>query len=384
MNRFVTTLAIFVVGVALVTPTTALAQDTARFPIPDLQIRIPGMANVLTDAVSTDCPEGYESDETEGCLAFPWIGQYISSLYIFGVYAATILSAIVIMVAGFLWLTSGGNTNQIGSARSYISGALLGLMLMLGSYTVLRLVNPNLVQFTALRIPVLKRVTLQEFATNLYQAGGKVSVCVGANGQIISDASLSPEILTAINEFGNDPEINPAFIAAIIKTESNFRPGVEGPWTKYGYAFGLMQVLPTTAEGLWKDTGTRPAACERIYEGRPPRYTASCKAALTANPREQVRIGATYLKQIRDQLARCGQAGKLNLVAAGYNAGPNRDSLCKGSVPPFAQTVDYVKKVNASLENYCTAAGGTVVSQQPDFAGPPEPPEQLGLPAGTQ
>ncbi|OGL87538.1 hypothetical protein A3I40_01340 [Candidatus Uhrbacteria bacterium RIFCSPLOWO2_02_FULL_48_12] len=66
------------------------------------------------------------------------------------------------MIAGFIWLTAGGNVNQIGTAKSYIGGAIMGLVLMLGSYTILNLINSDLVIFKALRVAVVEKKELEQ------------------------------------------------------------------------------------------------------------------------------------------------------------------------------------------------------------------------------
>jgi soluble lytic murein transglycosylase-like protein len=79
-------------------------------------------------------------------------------------------------------------------------------------------------------------------------------------------------------------------IAAVIKCESNWNPGAK---SKKG-AIGLMQVLPTTAEGLFKGT-----------------------ALLLWDPKVNIHVGTAYLRVLANRYA--GEAGK---VVAGYNVGP--------------------------------------------------------------
>src|SRR3989338_7670754 len=126
---------------------------------PDPVIKIPGLGN-LDPLEEKPCPDLEESMGASGCLYIPWIGQYVGGLYKFAVLASTILAVVVMMIAGLVLLTAGGNVTQIGTAKSYIFGAIMGLVLMLGSYTVLNLINHNLVVFSSLRIPVIKRIDL--------------------------------------------------------------------------------------------------------------------------------------------------------------------------------------------------------------------------------
>jgi hypothetical protein len=80
------------------------------------------------------------------------IGNYIVQLFTFGVYVAGFLSAIVMMIGGFLWLTAGGNSTQVSTAKSFFGGGLSGFVLILVSWTLLNTINPNLVKFKPLNI----------------------------------------------------------------------------------------------------------------------------------------------------------------------------------------------------------------------------------------
>lgn len=70
----------------------------------------------------------------------------VKSIYRIGVGAVAILAVIVIMWGGIVWLTSGGNVSQIESAKNWISGSILGLVLALTSFVILNTINPQLIQ----------------------------------------------------------------------------------------------------------------------------------------------------------------------------------------------------------------------------------------------
>ncbi|MFA5076180.1 MAG: pilin [Patescibacteria group bacterium] len=84
------------------------------------------------------------------------IAQYIGAIYKFGVTTASVLAIVMIIIGGFIWLTSAGSQTRITQAKGYIGGALIGLVLALGSYTILRLVNPALTEFRPLRVLYLE------------------------------------------------------------------------------------------------------------------------------------------------------------------------------------------------------------------------------------
>jgi hypothetical protein len=73
--------------------------------------------------------------------------QFIANIYKVGVGAVGTLAVLAIMWGGILWLTSGGNTGQVANAKSWISGALLGLVLALTSFLILQTINPQLTSF---------------------------------------------------------------------------------------------------------------------------------------------------------------------------------------------------------------------------------------------
>jgi|GEM_PF-1605448 len=80
------------------------------------------------------------------------LGTYIKAIYTFSVYAGSILAAVMILMAGYSWLTAGGNVNQIGQAKKMLGGALGGFVLLLTSWVLLNTINPDLVQFKPFNI----------------------------------------------------------------------------------------------------------------------------------------------------------------------------------------------------------------------------------------
>lgn len=78
------------------------------------------------------------------------VGDFIQHIYRYAIILAGLAAAIVIIFAGAEWLTSGGNSERITSAKKRIGGALMGLFLAYMSYWILANINPALV---SLRVP---------------------------------------------------------------------------------------------------------------------------------------------------------------------------------------------------------------------------------------
>jgi hypothetical protein len=56
------------------------------------------------------------------------IGRYISAIYRYGIGIVGILATVIMMVGGIIWITAGGSSEKIGSAKAWIGGALTGLI----------------------------------------------------------------------------------------------------------------------------------------------------------------------------------------------------------------------------------------------------------------
>jgi soluble lytic murein transglycosylase-like protein len=108
--------------------------------------------------------------------------------------------------------------------------------------------------------------------------------------------------------------VDPAVLAAVASQESGFNAGAV---SKAG-AVGLMQFMPSTAQGL----GVNPL-----------------------DPSSAINGAAKYLSGLQ------GQFGSLPLALAAYNAGPGAVSRY-GGIPPYAETQNYVRAVTSKAEAY--------------------------------
>lgn len=81
---------------------------------------------------------------------FANLGDFLKTNYNIALTVAGILAVIMIIIAGVQWVTSGGNSEMISSAKKRIGGALIGLLIAYLSYTILATINPALIN---LRLP---------------------------------------------------------------------------------------------------------------------------------------------------------------------------------------------------------------------------------------
>ena len=107
--------------------------------------------------------------------------------------------------------------------------------------------------------------------------------------------------------------VDEKLVRALVRQESGFNPNA----TSHCGAMGLMQLMPATAKGL----------------GVTDAY----------NPVQNVEGGVKYLKSMLNKYN-----GNVILALAAYNAGPGAVDKY-GTVPPYAETQNYVKSI---LANY--------------------------------
>lgn len=73
------------------------------------------------------------------------LNTYLEDIYRFAFWAVGIAVVFMLTIGGFMYLTSAGNTSRLGTAKTIIFDAFLGLILALVAWLFLNLINPDLV-----------------------------------------------------------------------------------------------------------------------------------------------------------------------------------------------------------------------------------------------
>ena len=94
-----------------------------------------------------------DSDKSTGNIA-----RYIRAIYKYAIGIVGILSAVVLMIGGVMWIVAGGSATAIGEAKAWIGASLTGLLLALLSYLILATVNPALVNLKTSQITTIAGV----------------------------------------------------------------------------------------------------------------------------------------------------------------------------------------------------------------------------------
>lgn len=132
-----------------------------------------------------------------------------------------------------------------------------------------------------------------------------------------------------IRQASREHGMEPTFVAGVIYTESRFRPNAESSQS----AYGLMQMLPATAEFVQQRSG---------IEGN------------FREPRTNIRLGVWYLNYLDGRYS-----GDERLMLAAYNSGEGRvdgwtsdEGFDIARDIPFKETRDYVENSLEARQTY--------------------------------
>jgi hypothetical protein len=152
-------------------------------------------------------------------------------------------------------------------------------------------------------------------------------------------AAASPDVEEIVEQIARAESLPPRLIHSVIKVESNYNPRAVSPKG----ALGMMQLVPDTARRFG--------------------------VADAFNPADNIQGGARYLRYLLDLYG-----GNYPLALAAYNAG--EAAVAKyGTVPPYAETQNYLKLVARHLAEPPKPQAATAKEQkaQPAEAGPGGP-----------
>ena len=138
--------------------------------------------------------------------------------------------------------------------------------------------------------------------------------------------------------------LDPYLVAALIRQESEFNPDA----VSRANAYGLMQLLPSTAKGLAKKSGDRHFTTGELLD-----------------PDTNLKLGTMDLKRSIDKYG-----GTVEYALASYNAGdtPVRQWINEGDYKdlpewvesiPYSETRDYVQAIVRNRELYRAIYGGS-------------------------
>ncbi|SHH94181.1 lytic transglycosylase domain-containing protein [Clostridium grantii] len=166
---------------------------------------------------------------------------------------------------------------------------------------------------------------------------GLMILVVGISGKSIAKYFYPLTYWEWVVEYSEQYEIDPYFVFAIIKAESNFNYNAESPKG----ARGLMQIMPDTAQWAASLMGTEDYSDDKLFQ-----------------PDFNIKLGCWYLNNLKKEF---GDNNKLILAA--YNGGrgnvnkwlDNEEYSLDGEELhniPFGETDKYIKRVEVNYNVY--------------------------------
>ena len=147
--------------------------------------------------------------------------------------------------------------------------------------------------------------------TNMIPVGKKFKIIVpDQNATVLVPDRDNNNYDTLIMRHSTMHGVDPLLVKAVMKAESNFNPYARSPKG----AQGLMQLMPDTARLMMVDN--------------------------PYDPDDNIKGGTKYLKFLDEMFQ-----GDMELMLAGYNAGPNRVVEHNMKVPPIEETKTFIKRV---------------------------------------
>lgn len=103
------------------------------------------------------------SQPIDGVSVVSDFGNYIAVVYRYAIGLAGTATVIMIVYGGFLYLL-GSAASDVGKGKQIIQDAIIGLLLVLGAYTILATVNPNTLNLKVPELKVISNVGLPQNA----------------------------------------------------------------------------------------------------------------------------------------------------------------------------------------------------------------------------
>ena len=215
---------------------------------------------------------------------------YINAVYKFGIWAVGIAALLMIAIGAYMYITSAGNNSSMEKAKGVITDAIVGLVLALGAYLLLYIINPDLVKISKLPVvsaPVTAPVT---------PGGVKGATCTDGKCSQVDPAIQN-------NASGIEPATLKSFIVAGEGCNKN---------TSSGGACGYSQVIASNRKTICGLVGTKEQTCAMLQNDI--QLDINCGAQVIAEmiPRcstDIIKLSSCYAS---GSSTKCGNAGDEN------------------------------------------------------------------------
>lgn len=189
---------------ATVTPTLgeALGNAEESFAVPNLNVQIPGFSGFSTPTKTADGK----------FTTVNFLAEYISALYGWALVASTLVAVVMMMLGGLQYVMSRGKSKYIEKAKTRITNAITGLVLLLAAYNIAFLIDPNTVNLKPLNITYVEALEYfppdgEEEADAITPNSSLSGATVPLSGSYITGytgAAIDKDVLAALQTAATD------------------------------------------------------------------------------------------------------------------------------------------------------------------------------------
>jgi len=165
------------------------AGEKVKLIAPTIEIPIPE----LPSFASIEVKPGEE-------INVPYIAQYIIAIYKYGLTIGSILAVMMIVAGGIMYIISSADPSKINTAKQLIFGSITGITVLICSYLLLKVINPNLVDLKAISLETIPMEFLDESTAGIVTDPG--SLAAAAVAETASAIYLAPGQFGSLNKAG--------------------------------------------------------------------------------------------------------------------------------------------------------------------------------------
>jgi len=323
--------------------TSGTAEEKIKLTAPLLSIPIPGL------------PSFAELEVAPGeTVNVPYIAEYVVAIYKYGLTLASILAVVMIMIGGILYIISSADPAKLTLAKQLIFGSITGITVLLCSYLMLKVINPNLVNLAPISIETVKK-DIQYLGPEAYEAitgttllpTGEYQImavaagrAVGFTDDCIMVSLLKQESGGRPDAIGHDENVHwnipsrRAFLKSGVKYSGATFPAVAAFDSKSSDQLSIKNDDPTKdiehldwrfshGLGLTQITIFPGEKCNGGVGKKNP-FSGTCYTpAQLLQAQNSLDYGAALLKSLYVQAGKKGMTGEDQILGAflGYNAG---------------------------------------------------------------
>lgn len=147
------------VGSTTTTGTDTAVTQTAdkNLLVPTLNVEIPGLE--FTDPTY--------SGGGNSLVSSNFIAEYINAIYVWILSAGALIAVVMMMIGGLQYVLARGKSQYIEKAKTRITNAITGMVLLLAAYNIAYLIDPNIVSLETIAIAVVQPIITEDTAGDI-------------------------------------------------------------------------------------------------------------------------------------------------------------------------------------------------------------------------